>query len=57
MDYIEMLDMRLALECRALELAVPNMASSDFARARELLSAYHSAMKQRRVERFERAVP
>jgi DNA-binding GntR family transcriptional regulator len=44
MDYIEMLDMRLALECRALELAVPNMASSDFARARELLSAYHSAM-------------
>lgn len=44
MDYIEMLDMRLALECRALELAVPNMASSDIARARELLSAYHSAM-------------
>lgn len=43
-DYIEMLDMRLALECRALELAVPNMASVDFARARELLAAYHSAM-------------
>ncbi|MGU7775730.1 GntR family transcriptional regulator [Burkholderia sp. MR1-5-21] len=44
MDYIEMLDMRLALECRALELAVPNMASVDIARARELLSACHSAM-------------
>nr|WP_242431940.1 GntR family transcriptional regulator [Burkholderia ambifaria] len=44
MDYIEMLDMRLALECRALELAVPNMASVDISRARELLSAYHSAM-------------
>ncbi|NTX26749.1 GntR family transcriptional regulator [Burkholderia pyrrocinia] len=44
MDYIEMLDMRLALECRALELAVPNMASVDIVRARELLSAYHSAM-------------
>ncbi|WP_024302931.1 GntR family transcriptional regulator [Pseudogulbenkiania sp. MAI-1] len=44
MDYIEMLDMRLALECRALELAVPNMASVDIARARELLAAYHSAM-------------
>ena len=44
MDYIEMLDMRLALECRALELAVPNMASTDIARAQELLSAYHSAM-------------
>lgn len=44
MDYIEMLDMRLALECRALELAVPNMASGDIARARGLLAAYHSAM-------------
>lgn len=44
MDYIEMLDMRLALECRALELAVPNMAHVDIVRARELLAAYHSAM-------------
>lgn len=43
-DYIEMLDMRIALECRALELAVPNMANVDIARARELLAAYHSAM-------------
>lgn len=45
-DYIEMLDMRLALECRALELAVPNMASSDIAKARELLNAYDQAMTQ-----------
>jgi len=44
MDYIEMLDMRLALECRALELAVPNMSSVDVAHARKLLSAYHSAI-------------
>jgi DNA-binding GntR family transcriptional regulator len=44
MDYIEMLDMRIGLECRALELAVPKMASTDIARARELLGAYHSAM-------------
>lgn len=44
MDYIEMLDMRLALECRALELAVANMVSVDIARARELLAAYHPAM-------------
>ncbi len=44
MDYIEMLDMRLGLECRALELAVPNMASVDIAQARELLSAYHAAI-------------
>ncbi|MNE68754.1 transcriptional regulator NanR [compost metagenome] len=45
-DYIEMLDMRLALECRALELAVPNMASSDIAKARQLLGAYDQAMGQ-----------
>ncbi|MGK0149638.1 GntR family transcriptional regulator [Pseudomonas putida] len=45
-DYIEMLDMRLALECRALELAVPNMASSDIAKARQLLGAYDQAMNQ-----------
>ncbi|MFR0672073.1 GntR family transcriptional regulator [Enterobacterales bacterium AW_CKDN230030176-1A_HGKHYDSX7] len=45
-DYIEMLDMRIALECRALELAVPNMASSDIAMARDLLAAYNQAMTQ-----------
>lgn len=45
-DYLEMLDMRIALECRALELAVPNMASSDIARARQLLAAYDRAMTQ-----------
>ncbi|GLO53547.1 transcriptional regulator [Pseudomonas putida] len=45
-DYIEMLDMRIALECRALELAVPNMASSDIAMAREMLAAYSQAMTQ-----------
>ena len=43
-DYIEMLDMRLALECRALELAVPNMVASDITNARQLLAAYNSAM-------------
>lgn len=43
-DYIEMLDMRLAIECRALELAVPNIASSDIAQARTLLDAYNQAM-------------
>lgn len=39
-DYVEMLDLRLAIECRALELAVPNMTLSDLAQARELLDAY-----------------
>ncbi|MFC3340610.1 GntR family transcriptional regulator [Paracandidimonas soli] len=43
-DYVEMLDMRLAIECRALELAVPNMAASDIALARTLLNAYNEAM-------------
>jgi len=43
-DYIEMLDMRMALECRALELAVPHFSSVDLDRARELLSAHHSAI-------------
>jgi len=43
-DYIEMLDMRMALECRALELAVPHFSSIDLDRARELLSAYHTAI-------------
>lgn len=46
-DYIEMLDIRIALECRALELAVPNMASSDIKKARELLDAYDRAMSQK----------
>lgn len=45
-DYVEMLDMRLALESRALELAIPNMASSDFDRARQLLREYDQAMTQ-----------
>lgn len=45
-DYIEMLDIRIALECRALELAVPNMASSDIRQARQLLDAYDQAMSQ-----------
>lgn len=45
-DYVEMLDMRLAIECRALELAVPNMIPSDIAKARTLLNAYSQAMSE-----------
>ncbi|MEB2401107.1 MAG: GntR family transcriptional regulator [Alcaligenaceae bacterium] len=45
-DYVEMLDMRIAIECRALELAVPNMAASDIAHARALLDAYHAAITE-----------
>ncbi|NTG32083.1 GntR family transcriptional regulator, partial [Agrobacterium rhizogenes] len=28
-DVLEMLDIRIALECRALKLAIPNMAAED----------------------------
>ncbi|AKM31054.1 GntR family transcriptional regulator [Pandoraea faecigallinarum] len=42
-DCVEMLDMRVALECRALELAVPNMAPSDLALAEALLKRYAKA--------------
>ncbi|GAB3626904.1 GntR family transcriptional regulator [Pandoraea terrae] len=42
-DCVEMLDMRIALECRALELAVPNMAPSDLALAEQLLERYAKA--------------
>ncbi len=45
-DYVEMLDIRIATECRALELAVPNMAESDIAHARALLDAYDTAITE-----------
>jgi DNA-binding GntR family transcriptional regulator len=36
----EMFDIRVALECRALALAVPNMSEADFEAARTVLDAY-----------------
>jgi len=42
-DCVEMLDLRIALECRALEIAVPNMAPSDLALAEQLLKRYERA--------------
>lgn len=39
-EILDLLDIRLALECRALELAVPNMIDSDFRRMEGLLSEY-----------------
>jgi DNA-binding GntR family transcriptional regulator len=35
-----MLDIRIALECRALHLAVPNMVDADFESAAKILKAY-----------------
>lgn len=42
-DLLEMLDIRMALECRALELAIPNMAASDIELAQEVLDEYQAS--------------
>ncbi|MEM6481222.1 MAG: GntR family transcriptional regulator [Pseudomonadota bacterium] len=39
-EILQLLDIRIALECRAIELAVPNMIESDFRDMRHLLSDY-----------------
>lgn len=39
-DLADMLDIRIALECRALELAVPNMVDDDIGVAAEILEEY-----------------
>ena len=39
---IDMLDIRIALETRALKLAIPNMAQSDFDRAKNILALYQA---------------
>ncbi len=42
-DFAEMFDLRIALECRALELAVPNMVEADLRFARDILDDYVEA--------------
>lgn len=39
-EVLDLMDIRVALECRALELAVPQMAKSDLDRARAILREY-----------------
>jgi DNA-binding GntR family transcriptional regulator len=39
-EILEMLDIRIALECRAIYLAVPNMIDSDFDAAARILRSY-----------------
>jgi DNA-binding GntR family transcriptional regulator len=39
-EILNLMDIRVALECKALELAVPNMVESDFKAAREILDEY-----------------
>jgi DNA-binding GntR family transcriptional regulator len=45
-DVLEMLEIRVALECRALKLAVPNMAFEDFEAAEKILAAYDKSTDQ-----------
>ncbi|QIQ21869.1 GntR family transcriptional regulator [Zophobihabitans entericus] len=42
-DVCDLLEIRIALECRAAKLAVPNMTSEDIARLTEILNAYSLA--------------
>jgi len=42
-EVIELLDIRIALECRALELSIPNMALEDFEQARSILEEYDAS--------------
>jgi len=39
-EILQLLDIRIALECRALELAIPNMIENDFRDMRSLLTEY-----------------
>jgi len=39
-EVLEMLDIRIALECHALRLAIPHMVEEDFAVAQEALQSY-----------------
>jgi len=42
-EILENLDIRIALECRAIELAIPNMTERDITQAHEILTDYKDA--------------
>lgn len=44
-DVLEMLEIRIALECRALRLAIPNMLESDLEYAEQMLREYDQEPK------------
>jgi DNA-binding GntR family transcriptional regulator len=46
-DLLETLDIRIALEKRALELAIPNMTAKDFKAARDVLAQYDRTLSPR----------
>jgi len=39
-DVLELMEIRIALECRALQLAIPNMVDADLDAAAEILRSY-----------------
>ena len=43
-DVLELLDIRLALECRALELAIPNIVDSDIQIAQDIHQVYENEL-------------
>lgn len=47
-DILALLDIRIALECRAVELAIPNMVASDFAAASDILEEYSAETSKER---------
>lgn len=53
-DALEMLDIRIALEGRAIRLAVPNMTDGDVARIKALVDAYGKARKPADTARINR---
>lgn len=46
-EILELLDIRIALETRALKLSIPRMKRSDFARAGSILAQYSASDKPR----------
>jgi DNA-binding GntR family transcriptional regulator len=46
-DLLETLDIRIALETRALRLAIPNLTAADFKAAREVMRRYDASQSPR----------
>jgi len=47
-EILDTLDIRIALECRALELAIPNMVDADFSLAHDLHEEYSAEPERER---------
>ncbi len=53
-DVLEMLDIRIALECRALELAIPNMTELDLDLAQDVQDEYETSPHKERWSELNR---